>query len=151
MSIPLNGWIKHFDDGTVEEGFDHLVSSGKATWQGGRLTNMNGVSLSHQGKSLSILGDGTYWQSDTWEVPLFTSAGHFTKRRIEKEILSRDNYLIAFETEDETVLSLLYDLDLGYEEFCVYEFTTADLWKWLCLELDVQTGRISWYISEERI
>ena len=150
--LQVNGWVKCFLDGTREEGYDNLVDKKLASWQKGKLDNIIEVKLYHEGKGILLLGRGTYWQSDDWEVPLFTSPGYFKTRRIERQISSTDHHLLRFQNENDTIFACIDDLEELYDEDdIIHKFDIDDIGHWLCIEMNAQSKEVSWYINEDKI
>lgn len=94
-----NGWIKHFADGTVELGHDHLVRARKASWTNGRINDLVAVEIRHGEMNISLYGGlGNWWQSDTMiarygknrDGSKHVSQPTFLTRRIEYQISQDD-------------------------------------------------------------
>ena len=150
--LPANGWVKFFTDGTIEEGWDSLIKNKQASWRGGRNKDIKEVSLVHNGLVATIVGEGIYWQSDDWEVALFTSPGYIVKRRIGKQINDSDNFLCLYPDMDNGIILVFLDqLDETQVDSCVHTFEDRQRGQWVFLELDVLTNQIGWYIREDKI
>jgi len=64
-----SGWIKHFNDGTLETGWDQDIVTKKSSWSKGRLDGLVGVDIivSDLMSSLSVPGGiGAWHQSDSY-------------------------------------------------------------------------------------
>lgn len=68
-----NGWIKKFEDDTVELGYDSLIEEKKASWTRGRQDRITCVRLRHDDLFISIKSDvpGEYHQYDEYESSAF--------------------------------------------------------------------------------
>ena len=65
-----NGWIKHFNDGRTEFGFDDEVAAHKASWRNGRQEGLCAVELRYDDTCMVLNGtEGEWWQSDTPPIP----------------------------------------------------------------------------------
>jgi len=68
-----NGWIKKFEDGTSELGYDHLIEEKKASWTRGRQDGIMSVEMSHGDLYTCIDSDipAEYYQYDEYESSAF--------------------------------------------------------------------------------
>lgn len=136
----MNGWVKHFADGTKEIGTDRDVQMKKASWSHGRLTGMTAAEIIHENKKLSIMLPGDYWQSDDYDVSIFTSKPELIVRRLQFQIFEGLAWSF-WENENELGIRRgAYTLSYG-----------SIVGKWITLELDVRTGKMTRSIQENRI
>lgn len=135
----MYGWIKHFADGTEVIGTDHDVQKKKTSWSKGRLTGMIGVEVIHGNKRMAIFTPGEFWQSDDYDVNLLDSTPILVTRRLQYKIQGMDG-LCEKQQPDNVV-------------FCKGDsnFDIGRVGKWLTLELDIKTGKISCNVKENRI
>ena len=90
--MATNGWTKIFRNGTIEDGGDHLVQQGKASWSRGCLTDIKTVELEVNRWLFSISGTtGNWHQSDDF-VSLITDPKPVRiKRRVQYSISDLDS------------------------------------------------------------
>lgn len=89
----MRGWIKYFTDGTKECGDDHLVQARLASWTKGRLENIKSVELWQDHQVISIVGPGTYWQSDTFEARVLVNEGRLIERTLYRKFEPKDTLM----------------------------------------------------------
>lgn len=142
-------WLKKFADGTEVRGTDRAVYMKAASWSKSRLDSLVEVELEHHGKTLQLVGLGTYWQSDTYESTYPGPRTSIVQRRIERRIepsdthmrIARGNTLFRIEFNDNRV-----------GEGGVFQKVKKE-WhgKWLILEMNLKTQQLRYYIRSERI
>lgn len=136
----MHGWVKHFVDGTKEVGTDYDVRMKKASWSRGRLTKMVGAEILHGEKRLVIQLPGTYWQSDDYDVSIFSSQPELVTRRLQFQIFEGCAWSF-WECENE------FGIRRGF-----YSMSYGPMvGRWITLELDVKTGKMTRSIQENRI
>lgn len=96
----MKGWIKHFIDGSQEDGSDLLITQGKASWRNGCLDNIISVDIRENGYLYSLickdLGDPPrreWWQGDNYHsrfIPNQTVPGVCVLRFVQFKILPED-------------------------------------------------------------
>jgi len=153
------GWVKHFDDGTKEEGFDELVDAGKASWRKGRLAGIKSVSLTWEDKDyVAALGTGEYWQSDDLVAPFIPGKsveGLYVTRRLQKKISLGDVGLyLSLELSDGKVdisLEKSDDPNCADRPSCLFEIRQKDVGRWLTVELCTRCGKLSITLEESKI
>ena len=154
IQVPHDGWLKTFTDNSFEEGWDFLIDSRRASWSRGKLTNLRAVSLCNNNTVCSIWAgqfENNFWQSDDWEVALFTSAGYRTTRRIQKQIGKLDNYLLLEQSESSITLRFAETIFPVDEKLCVLEIRSEHEKQWLVMEVDIKTNTVVWYINKDKI
>jgi len=139
----MNGWRKHFTDGTCHYGPD---GDERTSWSKSRLDYMTGVDLEHRNVSIKIQGPGQYWQSDTMEVIYPEGTPTVIQRRIEKLVEPQDHYFSYRIFTDGIVVSF-NKLATGRPQMV----PPSEVGKWFILELDVRTGKVSHYFRSERV
>jgi hypothetical protein len=110
----MNGWVKHFADGSKEEGFDHLVKARKASWSKGRLTDIVKVTMVHGYMEMSLTGTGEFWQSDTFEARVLVNEGQIVERTLYKRLHSQDRFIMwkrGIQTEMPLEINIQPDLN----------------------------------------
>jgi hypothetical protein len=149
--IHRNGWIKSFVDGQIESGYDDDVDAKRASWSKGRLTDMDGASIHHEGYHIAIAGLGEYWQSDDWDVPLFTSAGELAVRRLQRKLVDGDTFIVYYQTPNSMMLRVVSTV--GEAEMEQYTVPVKDeyIGMWMWMEYHCKVHRINWGLSKERI
>jgi hypothetical protein len=75
----MNGWVKHYADGSTYHGDDKDVYAGRASWRKSSLSGLIRVDLVVDGEIKSLSGLGEYWQSDEFES---TFPGGTTRRML---------------------------------------------------------------------
>ena len=135
----MNGWVKHFADGTTEVGTDYNVQTKKASWSRGRLTGMVGAEIIHGNKRLAIWMPGTFWQSDDYEVNFLESTTKIVTRRLQWQFKKQDTFRV-FEDQDSIEIRIPF-----------YTMGQSLKGKWLTVELDVQSGKLEHSIRENRV
>jgi len=90
-----SGWVKHFNDGTYETGYDKQVKARKASWRHGRLDGLVAADIISNGIQVTLnAGEGEWWQSDTL-VSTFRGKDEpgqntYLTRRVEYQINQKD-------------------------------------------------------------
>jgi hypothetical protein len=140
----INGWYKRFIGGKIEKGRD---GDSEASWSRGRLHGMDGAAIHHNGKHITISGAGKYWQSDDYEFSVSTGETHLVTRRLQRKISSYDQRIYQLETENSTMLSVSASV---YQMGPVIPIIDKR-GQWLTIELDVETEKVNWYYSKDRL
>jgi hypothetical protein len=136
----MNGWIKHFADGSKEVGTDQAVYAKKASWSKGRLADMIGAEVVHGNKRIAILVPGEFWQSDDYDVSFLQSTPSLVKRRLQYKI--QKSLGLKVEWQDDSVVVLL----------CPGFYATEEqVGQWVTIELDIKTGKFDFTVQENRI
>lgn len=142
-----SGWIKHFLDGKVEYGYDHLVNTKKASWSKGRLDGICAVELIVQDKSIcSIVGTGQYHQSDDYEVGMISDRYQLVTRRIQKKIETLDGFV----TQNGGNVHFAFAANV-YKDGEIAQITKDMIGKWLTIEYDHIKNNINITLQENRI
>lgn len=142
----MGHWIKHFSDGTREKGTDLAVKLKTASWSKGRLDGMCGALIWHIDKTIEIIGDGEYWQSDSYESVFPTMKSTLLQRRIQKKIEVSDK---SFSVSSNSNL-----LQVGFNGSVAgkaYKINRTMIGQWLVVELDIRTKRFRHYISGGKV
>jgi len=146
-----NGWIKYFFDGPSERGLDDDVVAGKASWSRGRLGEMNGAELSHEGRSIFLSGSGEFWQSDLFEVSSASPAKTLVARRLQKKISGEDRYACFLNSGP--IHSVLITGEPSSED-AIWSNSprslSGEVGQWFVVELDVRSGSVDTYVSQEK-
>jgi len=149
------GWTKLYKN--------NAVLTEPQSWSRTPLENMIGTELIHNDKKLAIYGNGTYWQSDTFETDVVqygASPQRLVARRIEKYI---DQFSFASIKQDP--IGLTFDFRNPNIGFQSEPLLFADIWApvdvkskqllqlpiWLILEIDSKHNTILFYTSKEKI
>ena len=143
----MNGWTKHFADGTKYVGSDHAVAARAASWRNSRNHGMVATELNYGTYKLEIQGPGTYWQSDGYEAVYPGPNTTLLRRRIEKRIEAGDNYVRIRTTDTELVAAFNAPLDGG--KFIPLGPKLVN--KWLILELNIGDMSFSHQIRDKQI
>ena len=137
----MYGWIKLFADGTEEIGTDEDVHKKQASWSQGRLEDMIGAEIIHGNKRIAIHAPGTFWQSDDYEVTVHQNGEPELKvRRLQKQININDNLSVK-QFENSFLIA-------SQEAYLMMHNLVG---KWLTLEMNVETGQLSYNIQETMI
>lgn len=145
----MNGWVKLFADGTREIGNDIDVKNKKASWRGGRLNNMSGAYVEHNGFCMGILVPGEFWQSEDYEVDFFESVPRLITRRIQKKIRLGDRFYIT-NNIGQFFLVPEYHLPACHSEIEL-QINDNDIGKWITLEMNIPTMKMQYTIEETKI
>jgi hypothetical protein len=103
----MSYWIKLFSDGTQEKGTDTNIARGKASWSKGRLASMIGAALKFGGRSVTLQGQGPYWQKDTFIASENTLER--IARQIGKKIHQEDVGWIRLRDRGHNVFTIVID------------------------------------------
>jgi len=138
-----NYWIKYYADNSK------LIGDDKVSWSNTKLDNMTCCELYYNHYTLGIKGlSNDYWQSDTYETVYPYNKSKLTAKRIEKKITDRNRY-IWFQT---TINKLYLFTDRYPEQFDeVYIVQPEWINKYLICEIDLNSKRLKWHISENKI
>ena len=150
----MGGWVKVFDDKTFEMGTDPDVKNGLASWSRGRLDHMVGVSVKSGDQHIAIKGSGEYWQSDDFEVPVFSNDSVLITRRIMKRIETGERIFTILQTEHSTMITvsnLLLGMDETDLERNLQILPKDSVDKWLVLEYLIPSKTVRWYLSLGKI
>jgi len=147
----MNGWVKHFVDGTTIQGDDN---DNRASWSKTRLDGLSAVSIHHDGNHICICGDGEYWQSDDFESVVYQNGpGELVARRICFKLRAKDRWIRPLQTEHSTMLKVIDHSSLS--ELMIADVIENIPWEragcWLVLEYDIKSGNVDWYYSGARI
>jgi len=149
----MDGWVKYFEDGSYENGWDKDVFAGRASWSKGRLDNMRCAAAHHGSYHICIAGAGIYWQSDEYEIEIFGQTPRVVARRIQRKLQFSDMAIALYKTEHSTMLRVVSTEEaasLLYADSSV-PINVSDIGKWLVLEYNAETNVTGYYISEEKI
>ena len=146
-----NGWVKYFLDGTTERGDDEAVGQKLASWSKGRLSGMEGVSICYNGVIAAIFGEGEFWQSDDWSVPLFISEGELFARRISKKITEDDKAIVFYLGEDSYCFRFVDEEDESFSEEPICKIEDEHVDSSFQVLLDLEEGYVRWSIAEQRL
>jgi len=84
-----SGWVKHFEDGQSETGFDAQIAARKASWRHGRLNGLVAIDIQSGGVRYTLKASaGEWWQSDTF-VSTFNGPN---KPGINRHLIRRAEY-----------------------------------------------------------
>jgi len=147
----MNGWTKHFSDGSTICGDDNDNS---ASWSKTKLSDMSAATVHHDGIHLCISGYGEYWQSDDFESTMFQNGpGKIVARRLCFKIGPQHRFIRPLKTEHSVMLKII-------DDFSMSELMIADridaipvvrIGSWLVLEYDLESKTIHWYYSGAKI
>lgn len=147
----MNGWVKHFVDGTTIQGDDN---DSQASWSKTRLHGLSAVSIHHNGTHLCISGQGEYWQSDDFESIVYQNGpGEIVARRICFRLRGKDRWIRPLQTEHSTMLKVIDDTTISELMIAdkIEAVPTERAGFWLVLEYDIKSGNVHWYYSGARI
>lgn len=143
----MNGWTKFFTDGSIEIGTDQDVKDKKSSWSKGRLTNMSGCQINHDDATISLVGNGEFWQSDDFEVNFLESIPTCVTRRLQKKIDSTDKSIIVYKATNSKKLKVIFKDTL--EPFAID--LSSKTGQWLIVELLLDKPGIKLFLKEEKI
>lgn len=147
----MNGWIKLFADGTDEIGSDEYISKKLASWSKGRLEDMTGVELHHNGTVVILEGTGSFWQSDDLIARMSQNGrSQLITRRIQKQIQDDDMWLLTDHCPNFYRYSVASYRNIQHP-FSGKMRILAQRGKWLTLELDVVTNNVIFSFQDRRI
>ena len=141
-------WLKSFTDRTEEKGTDRAIATGTASWSRGCLSNISSVELSHGEHSIKIIGEGSFWQSDTYESVFRSNTSVLRERRIEKLIQSTDTHFRV--TRFSKTLDIYFNLQpVKLGKF--FPILPHMYGKWLIAELNLRTLVFRYFIRDGRL
>jgi hypothetical protein len=136
------GWIKHFSDNTIENGSDLLISSGKASWSRGRLTDISFVELyNNSSRSILSVSNTTWHQFDRYAsiaTPNNTSSSRLLYQVIQSEIKSEHAGLYLYKKNHIFTLSTKV-IKTGYDDKMILDDPYVGKWLALVLYPNCQT------------
>lgn len=148
----MQGYIKHFTDGSTEKVTDDLVMKKQASWSRGKLDNMSAADLHMSGLLLTISGQGSYWVADDmmniYRGPNITVPSQFLARRLQKQI-----------TEDEVnkwatleIRKNSYHMYMASKEgpSAAYKILPEHVGQWLTLELDLDKKTVRYRLANNK-
>lgn len=147
----MNGWMKHFVDGTTICGDDN---DSEASWSKTKLSELSAVSIHHNGIHICISGDGEYWQSDDFESVVHQNGpGELVCRRICFRLRGKDRWIRPLQTEHSTMLRVIDDSSLSELMIAdkIENVPVERIGFWLVLQHDIPTNKVYWYYSGARI
>ena len=151
----MNGWIKYFSDGTKEEGSDLDVFNRTVSWSRGRFDSMSGVEVIDKKQKIAISGLGSYWQSDDFEIAILSKLlPRYITRRIMKKLSNSERIIQVLQTPNST---LLRPIDIYTSPSAILYSEKLDIVPlenvgyWLILEYNIDTKKVHWYYSKEKI
>lgn len=144
-----NGWIKHFEDGKKEFGFDEAIKEGFGSWSKGRLEGMVGASLAYGGVEITVEGTGDYWQADVYEVREDSLEPRLVRKVLAKQISDTDDVCIACPSagpECRTLLISGSEVSLAGDRVS----SGARVGDWVGLVIETDSYGVGLYVSAER-
>ena len=107
-TLPVNGWVKYFNDDTYEVGTDQDVAAGKASWRKGRLKDMVGASIHVNGTGAFLFSDEVtdFWHSDDYESSMSNQQVRRITRRIQRKLGSKDWKTLEIDQETREIKEL---------------------------------------------
>ena len=147
----MGHWIKYYKDGSQYVGDDIGVRRKEKSWRNSKNTDIRQVCLCHNQLELFIVGEGEYWQSDTWEADISTGRSFLIKRRIMKKILSSDSLVYIQKTRKRIAARFPSLVDTKTGQDIPRILNSGMVGQWLVLEMDVPNGSVETYLSTEKI
>jgi hypothetical protein len=153
-----NGWVKHFNDGFSETGWDDDVRSHKASWRHGRLDDLVAVSLHHDSLIVTLSAfEGNWWQSDTM-VSRFNGHGNvgqtsFLVRRLEYQIREQDvgKFVFSIIKDNDTAIRVSRWLPIADNtEKETIRLGPLHVGKWLFVTLDAQSHKVTTSFHDQK-
>ena len=142
----MNGWVKHFRDGTKYYGYDQDVSIKKASWTNSRHEGLVGVTLWHSDFMLAIDGLGEYWQSDQFTVDFAEPTPTLISRRIQKKTEGDFAYIVKSSSSRFCVETIKPGTTVHNPAALLLPQPG-----WLTLELNVKEASIRHFFSDTKL
>jgi len=146
----MNGWTKHYADGSTYVGEDKLVYSGKASWRRSAFDGIVQVSLEHEGTLLSISGPGEYWQSDDFESA-FPGGSTLICRRIQRQIQPGDTFFWVASSGYGQGIQHHIRFFATRGSGVVFPIKRSDVGNWMTLEYSIEKGQWGHRITKGRL
>lgn len=143
-----SGWIKKYTNKAPLLGADTDVYTGKVSWSKTQLDNMIGAALQHKGKIIEIAGVGNYWQSDTLQVEIGSTKKSFVSRRLKKQILSENKFLIIKETPNKFLCYFANSIKKD-PNITVVPVDEKSIGKWFTLEMKAGNLAIAYFYTDK--
>jgi len=153
----MQGYTKHFTDGSTELITDDLVKANKASWQRGRLHNISAVDLHMDDLLITLSSPGEYWVADDYiNIVRIPSAGNSITvpsqciaRRVERKLTEEDiGKWIILEIRDEKMFHMYLSSKEG--PCSQYQVTQEHIDKWLILEYDLQKASVGYRLANNK-
>ena len=155
-----NGWIKKFEDDTMELGYDPLIEQKKASWSKGRQDGIVSVVMNHEDLFAYINSDvpGEYYQYDEYESSAFGES-----KLIERVIMCKADNRFHYEhvlLGNRSITATLKSYDKGtiiWHENSrgelgigghAYKINPKNINKWLAVCMNIPKQEVSWKYIE---
>jgi len=154
----MQGYTKHFTDGSTEVISDELVKASRASWSRGKLSDMSAADLHMGSIMLTISGPGDYWVADdminiakvpTAKRPSITVPSQFVARRVQRLIIPSDvGRFVVLQVRDNKTFHMYLSAKEGPD--VQYQLKEDHVGKWLTLEYDLKADEVVYKLQDAR-
>ena len=144
----MNGWIKHYRDGTKYIGSDKAIDAGQASWRSSPMGNMSGVEIYDNEMIIEIYSNTStqFWQEDVFEASMSASVVKPTRvyRRVMCKILSDNCYYRFIKSDHRLIITLEQP-----PQDRTYPAQTDQIGNWIVGEIDCRGRSFNTYIRDD--